>query len=1396
VLLEDGGVNVAVASGGAEAIFISLFDEDDRETARIELASRTGDVFHAHLAGVSAGARYGLRAHGAFDPARGHRFNGAKLLIDPLATRFDRSFKLHASLFDARIHGASGDDADSAPFVPKALVEAQPPLPQPRRAAVDWRDLIIYEMHVRGFTKTRQDIPEAIRGTFAGLAHPAAIAYLSKLGITAVEVLPIQAWIDERHLPALGLSNYWGYNPIALLAPDPRLAPGGWPEVRRAVEALQAAGISVILDVVLNHTGESDELGPTVSLRGLDNSGYYRLRPDDPALYENHAGCGNVLALERPQALRLALDALRAAAIRAGVDGFRYDLATVLARRADGFDPEHPFLAAIAQDPILRGLIHIAEPWDLGPGGYRLGAFPQGWGEWNDKARDCFRRFWRGDDGQLGGLATRLAGSADVFAPRHRSLSRSINFVTAHDGFTLADLVSHSRKHNEANGENNRDGTDDNLSWNCGAEGVSDDPAILARRKGDARALLATLIAARGAPMLAMGDELGRTQLGDNNAYAQDNELAWIDWANADAELIDFVSRLIKLRRTTGALNGEAPLTGRPPDASGVPDVEWLTPAGAPMTARDWESPQAGALSAVFYDASAAAPSRAAVLLNRGLDPLEARLPGPRDGCVWVLEINSAEPGASKLSLADHHFVVAARSVAILVEAPAPAPRRGGIDDQALNSLASAAGISAEWWDIEGRRTVVGADTKLALLKSLGLSAASTGEARARLAELAEEGAFRPLPVATTILHGSGQNLRLGGALAERQLPFALNIACEDGSAHIVEVSCELGRRREIIAPDGRRALVRDIAVPDLPLGRHEIRSDAAPDSPGHIAVVPSAAFLPSSLREGRVFGVAAQVYGLRRDGAEGRGDQGIGDFTSLRLLAQEVARAGAATVGINPLHALYPHDPERASPYHPSDRRFLEPLVIDAFDLPAELLTDSVRAAFARLAPEAARLSDLSFVNYSAVSALKNRLFDVVHAAFRARRLAVPNDPLVIEYERFVVAGGENLRSFAIFTAIDRAIGATLSQFGAALGSPHAPGIESFAAGHEEEISRAQFLQFFADRQFAAAARAARDAGLSLGFYRDLAVGCAPDGAEAFSEMNRLMAGVSIGAPPDPLGPRGQVWALPPCDPRALARDGFNSFGRLIAANMAYAGILRIDHVPGLKRLFLVPDGAEGCDGAYLSCPYEALIGQVMLESVRNQTAVVGEDLGTVPEGMRAELAARNILSYRVLRFEREGRAFVRPQNYPTLAAACVATHDLPPLVGWWAGADIAERASLGQVDDEAQGYANRAQEKSELLGALEEADCCVKEIDLDAPLSVEVAAAIHSFVAKSNAALALVQADDLAMETIPTNLPGTDRERPNWRRKIWLPVEKLFFLDAAQAILNGVRRHRTLSD
>ncbi|WOJ90124.1 glycogen debranching protein GlgX [Methylocapsa polymorpha] len=1390
------GLNIAVASTSAEAIFLCLFDDDDREYARVRLPGRTGNVFHGHLSGVGAGARYGLRAQGRFDPAAGHRFNPAKLLVDPYATRIDRPFRLDASLFDARAHGAASDEIDSAPFLAKAIVEAPDPFRAPRRTCVAWRDLVIYEMHVRGFTRRREDIPEAIRGTFAGLAHPASIGYLTRLGVTAVELLPIAAFIDERHLPPLGLTNYWGYNPIALLAPDPRLAPGGWAEIRQAVEALQAAGIAVILDVVLNHTGESDKLGPTVSLRGLDNAGYYRLKPDDKARYVNDAGCGNVLALERPLTLRLALDALRICAMRGGVDGFRYDLATTLGRRA-GFDQDHPLFAAIAQDPWLRDLIHIAEPWDLGPGGYRLGAFPSYWGEWNDRARDDFRRFWRGDKGLVGALATRLAGSADIFAARHRPLSRSINFIAAHDGFTLADLVAYTVKRNETNGEDNKDGTNDNLSWNCGVEGPTLDADVTARRGGDIRALLATLFAARGTPMLAMGDELGRSQQGNNNAYAQDNERAWIDWAAADARLTNFVARLIRLRRATGALNAETPLAGAPVDASGVPDVEWLTAEGRPFAAKDWEDPDARALVASFYDpgdanpADGRGPSRAAVLINGAESAIDVRLPDPRDGHAWGVEIASADPDRAPGLFDGDRFALASRSVAILVERPLPADprRRSGVADHVLDALCEAAGVSPHWFDVKGARHEVALDTKRALLASLGLAATSTSEVRAGLVALAEERELRPLPIAATLRRGEEQRLRLGGALADLERRMALTITIEDGATHRIEIAPDDGRRREIAAADGRKAHVREILLPDLPLGRHRVLSEEAPESPGHLAVVPGAAFLPKALQAGaHAYGVAAQLYALRR----GSGDQGVGDFTTLRRLAEEAAAAGAATVGVNPFHALFLSDPERASPYHPSDRRFLDPLVIDAFGLPEALLTESVRAMIERMRPEAARLSAPQLVDHPAVAGLKTQLFRAAHAAFRDLLQDRPDDPLAADHAAFVRAGGETLRRFAIFTAIEESFGGALSKFPEALRSPDRPEVAAFAMARAEAVARATFLQWLADRQFAAAAKAARERGLGLGFYRDLAVGCAPDGVEAWAEQERLMQGVSIGAPPDLLGPNGQVWGLPPYDPRALAQEGFAGFGRLIAANMAHAGLLRIDHVMGLKRLFLVPEGAKASEGAYLACPFEDLLGQVALESWRAETAVVGEDLGTVPEGLRERLAAAQILSYRVLRFERDGAAFRPPERYPSLAVACVATHDLATLAGWWEGTDLTEAAQLGLLRDEPAAVAARADEKIALIDSLSEASILTQGLDPMAPLSDAGAAAIHAYVARSNAVLALVQVDDLALETVQVNMPGTDRERPNWRRKIRAPVEMLFALPSAKAILAEIRRWR----
>ena len=566
----DGRTRFAVRSPRAEAVWLSLVDGDIE--SRLPMA-RSGEDWAIEVPGDLAGTRYGYRAAGDWAPERGLWFDPAKLLVDPYALELDRPFVQSPRL---ALHG--DDTADLLPraLVPGALPEA------PREPPRFVRGGLIYELNVRGFTMLHPDVPPELRGTLAALAHPSVIAHLRKIGVAAVELMPVVAWIDERHLPSLGLSNAWGYNPVAFMALDPRLAPGGVPELRETVAAIHRAGIGVILDLVFNHSGESDVHGGTLSLRGLDNTAYAHA-PNGELI--NDTGCGNTLDFANPAVRRLTLDSLRHFVRHCGVDGFRFDLAPVMAR-GPGFDASAPIFAEIAADPWLADRIMIAEPWDIGPGGYQLGQFPPGWLEWNDRYRDDVRRFWRGDAG-VGELATRLAGSSDVFG----SDCRSINFLAAHDGFTLADTVAYAEKHNHANGEDNRDGHGENLSWNNGIEGPSDEPQIQAARAADSRALQATLLCSTGTAMITAGDEFGRTQHGNNNAYAQDNSLGWIDWNTRDLALEDHFAALAQGRAAHAEWFAQFPASG-----------EWQRLDGQPMTLADWESPATPGLRSISTD--------------------------------------------------------------------------------------------------------------------------------------------------------------------------------------------------------------------------------------------------------------------------------------------------------------------------------------------------------------------------------------------------------------------------------------------------------------------------------------------------------------------------------------------------------------------------------------------------------------------------------------------------------------------------------------------------------------------------------------------------------------------------------------------------------------------------
>lgn len=632
----EGGANVALFSAGAERVELCLFDPAGRET-RLTLPDRTGPVWHGAVPGLAPGTPYGFRVHGPWAPEAGLRFNPAKLLLDPHARALTgRLAAPGEALGHAGTDDRVRDGRDSAPHVARAVVAALPPAIDPgERPRRDWRETVILEAHAKSLTRLMPGLG-AEAGTFDALAAAPLLAHLRALGVTALELLPVQAWVDERRLTALGLSNHWGYNPVAFLVPEPRLCgPGGPAALRRAVQRLHAEGIEVILDICLNHSGEGDELGPTLAFRGLDNAAYYRLAPD-PRFYDNPTGCGNALDLQRPAMLRLALDALRFWAERVGVDGFRFDLGTSLGRGPDGFDAEAPFLQALMQDPVLRDLKLIAEPWDIGPGGYRLGAFPAVFAEWNDRFRDSARRFWRGDPAAPA-LASGLLGSAEVFDRAGRPATASVNFVTAHDGFTLADLTRYRQRRNEANGEGNRDGHGENWSDDFGAEGP--DPALVAPRARRMRSLLATLLLAQGVPMLRAGDEIGQSQGGNNNAYAQDNAVSWIDWADADRDLLAFAGAAVAFRARHPALRQRGFLHGAARPADGSPDAEWRAASGGPPA---WDDPGLAFLGLVVRDR--AGGDAVFLALNAGAETAVV-LPDPPPGHRWrrALDTGPAE---------------------------------------------------------------------------------------------------------------------------------------------------------------------------------------------------------------------------------------------------------------------------------------------------------------------------------------------------------------------------------------------------------------------------------------------------------------------------------------------------------------------------------------------------------------------------------------------------------------------------------------------------------------------------------------------------------------------------------------------------------------------------------
>lgn len=1321
--ITSKGVNFAVFSANAEAIDIFLYDENENEIGCFSLSNKFGNIFYAHINDAKEGMLYGLRVYGENNPKNGNKFNPNKLLLDPYALEINRPFKLCEEILNP--------DINSAQYVPKARI-IRPIITEATASKIIPEETIIYEMHVAGFTKNLGSIPKEIRGTFKALASQDSINYFKNLGVNTIELLPTNAWIEENHLRKLGLTNYWGYNSIGFMCPDPKLAPNGWKEIRESVKTLEANGIETILDVVFNHTGEGDKYGPTLSFRGIDNKTYYRLPDGDLSDYINDSGTGNILDCDEPIVIRLILDSLRTWHRLGGIHGFRFDLASVLGRSKYGYDKNSPLLNAIINAPDLSKLKLIAEPWDCGPGGYQVGNFPDEYIEWNDKYRDDMRKFWLGEN-SLSNFATRFCGSQDIY--KSRLPLKSVNFICAHDGFSLQDLVSYNQKHNEANGENNRDGTNDNYSNNHGFEGETSDENISAERLKSQKALIATLLLSRGTPMLSMGMENGKTQFGNNNAYAQDNEITYIDWENINTELLDFTKKLIEIRKSHPALNANEFLTGTVQRDSLYKDIEWRNHNGDFPSDFEWNSSQNKQIGICLCKNS----DRVFIIINANQQEQEFILPIPNDGYEWeILAANT-----NTLDINDLKFIAPSRSIIIFGEKISKTAQYLPTSET-LNKLITVLGIEKEWWDITGKNTQVSFEAIKQIVKSMGYDCETETKCLKSLKEYSEKFERRLLPFYLCFDETEQVSIDI------LQNKLSSNYLYIKGENFNLKIKISKENIIEIINKDGVKSLYLRQEIKGLKIGRYEIWCEHQPEIMTKLTIAPKNAYLPEALEIKKISGLSTQIYATKRDG-----DQGIGDFTNLKHALKETEKAGLAILAINPLHALFPFNRDRASPYYPSDRRFLEPHYIncDIFEDYKAYKTNSV-------------------IDYADVWNFKNKILQKEY--LKLENIETDTDTSIID--------------FATFQALSEKFnGLNWHEWPEKYRLKDSKTIEEFKAKNQKRINYHIYLQSLCNLQF----NEAKNNNLEIGLCRDLAIGSAPDGAEAWCNQTNIICNISIGAPPDPMGPKGQVWGLPPYNPLKLIETACENYIELFKTNMKYAGALRIDHAMGLMRQFWVPNGMDGADGTYVNFPFKHLLSELKLESHLSKCLIIGEDLGTVPHGFSEMMQSQNIYSYKVLQFELND-SFRPSEHYPSNSFTCAATHDLPPLIGWWENIDILERKAIGYYTQEETNDAikQRDKEKQQLIYALKCHDLLYND-EIPQNMDMDLISKIHAFIASSSSKIIISQFEDLCADKIPINLPGTNMERPNWRNRQSKTIHEIFAIDNywSKEILNRIK-------
>ncbi|MEY4580335.1 MAG: hypothetical protein RL701_5038 [Pseudomonadota bacterium] len=1402
------GSNFALYSEHAERVEVCLYDDANHEQAVIALPGRTQNVWHGFVPGVGPGQRYGYRVSGPFAPERGHFFNPNKLLIDPYARALDRPTRWYAEMqTDAESYALNSALVAARSIVVDDTFDWQDDAP-PR---IPWRDTVIYEAHVKGLTQLQAAVPQALRGTYLGLATPPVIEHLQALGVTTLELLPVQQAHSERNLIERGLTNYWGYNTIAFFAPDVRFAqaaPIGDPvnEFKAMVVLLHRAGIEVILDVVYNHTGEVDPSGPLVSLRGIDNAVYYRLDPSDRSRYIDTTGCGNSLNFDHPQTQKLVMDSLRYWVTEMHVDGFRFDLAPTLARSSQRLDLQERFFAMLAQDPVVGNTKLILEPWDAE--GVCTGGFSAGYAEWNDRYRDTLRRFFRGDSGQVGELATRVSGSSDLFGGNGRGPLASINFITSHDGRSLRDLVSYETKNNWDNGWENRDGSDAEYARNWGVEGPSDQPEINAQRQRVMRSWLLSLMCSQGVPMLRQGDEFGQTQHGNNNAYTQDTALAWLDWTQTDDSkaLFEFTRSALALRRALPELRRTQHLRGELPGSAR--DVTWLRPDGAPMHGDDFHDRERRTLG-MWLSAADNDGASVLVLWNADAHVANFRLPPG----AFELRLDSAERSEPGAHCEAEFHVEPYACVVLVARPPRPVLQRvpGDLDQALLARLAARYGIADSYVGYTGEHNQTHSATRITLLAAMGIDATTASACRSALAVLDAQDVAPGLTPVRVLPEGADALRRLELTPVNpraTQLRYRVEVTLESGEKFARE-----GRVHGISQQAGRVVLPLPSTLV-LPAGYHDVRVTVSADATAEqqysqlLIVTPNACPQVSALiGDRRGAGLWAHIYALHSERA-----LGLGDLGDLRALVSFAAQQQLDFVGINPLHAVDNHAGV-VSPYYPLSRVYGNPIYLDLSAIPEFAQCEPARALLAAtpVQRELARLHELPRRDYAAVWRLKLSVLKLLHSWFvnhdRGRKSLRGR-----AYATFVAEHGQGLQDYATFCAIAETLVRDpnaspiydLNHFPAELRDARSSAVVQLRDELAGSISFHMYLQFELFRQIEATQADARAQGLRIGLYGDLAVGNASGGADVWAHRDLFARGVELGAPPDPYSAVGQSWGLVPLMPHALVQDRFTYFRRLARSAVRSAGMLRIDHVMGLTRQFWVPTGASAREGGYVRFPFEELCGILALEAQRTQTLVIGEDLGVVPPGLRERMAELSFLRSQVLCFERDDSgAFKGPSRYAQAALATVNTHDMPPLLGYFNALDVEMLRVLGVLPDgpsEARVRAERAEAKAALLELLQReglwpppsaaAGARVPDAE-DAAWTV----AVHRLLARVNSVLVAASLDDVCLEIEPLNVPGVaSPDHPSWTKRVRLSVEQLAKDPAVLASLAALRERGAL--